>query len=118
MEYGPKIEQTGSESLFPDKRTKPRMNCDYPATVQCQNAQEEKFVETARVINLSSSGALLVTKRSIQNNAEVHVKIALASEAPEWGTSQLATSGTVVRNELLSDGAIYIAVKFQKYKFL
>ena len=111
------MEQTGSMSLLPEKRMKPRMNCDYPATVKGLNAQGEKFVEKARVINLSSSGALLATKYSISNEAEVHLKIALSSGSPGGGTSNLATSGTVVRNELLSDGAIGIAIKFQGYKF-
>jgi hypothetical protein len=118
MEYGPKIEQTGGMSLLPEKRTKPRINCDYPATVQGLNGRGEKFVEEARVINLSSSGALLVTKYSISNEAEVQLKVSLATGLPEWGTSTLVTSGTVVRNELQSEGAIGIAVKFQEYKFL
>ena len=111
------MEQTVSKSLFPEKRTKPRINCDYPATVHGLNAQGLKFVEEARVINLSSSGALVVTKGSIPNNAEVHVKIALSSGSLEWGPSNLATSGNVVRNELQSDGAFGIAIKFQGYKF-
>ncbi|HBG74618.1 MAG: hypothetical protein A2X25_11340 [Chloroflexi bacterium GWB2_49_20] len=112
------MEQTGRKSLFPEKRTKPRMKCDYPVTMQWQNAQGQKFVETARVIDLSSSGALVATQCSIANEAEIHVKIALSSESPEWDSSQLATRGTVVRNEHLSDGAIGIAIKFQKYRFL
>jgi len=112
------MDKTISNSLFPEKRTKPRINCDYPATVWGLDEHGQKFIDEARVTNLSSSGALAVSKRSIPNGAEVYVKIAISSGSLEWGTSNLATRGNVVRNEPQSDGAIGIAIKFQKYKFL
>ena len=116
-EYGYKMEPIDT-ALFPERRAKPRINSDYPAIVEGLDPQEGKFVEKARVINLSSGGAFVVTHRSIQNDAEVQVKIALPTGSPEWGTSDLETSGNVVRSEQQLDGAVGIAIKFQGYTFL
>jgi hypothetical protein len=112
------MEQIVSKTLFSERRMKPRINCDYPAILQGRDALDRKFAENARVINLSASGIFVVTQCSIQNNTEVQVKIALPTRSLKWGTSNLATSGNVVRNELQSDGAVGIAIHFQGYKFL
>jgi hypothetical protein len=110
------MEQIVNETLFPERRMKPRINCDYPALMKGRDALGQIFAENARAINLSASGVYLVTQRSIQNNTEVHVKIALPTGSLEWGTSNLGTSGNVVRNEVQSDGAVGIAIKFHGYK--
>lgn len=112
------MEQNDSKALFPERRTKHRINCDYPAIVKGRDAEGVKFAENARVINLSASGILAVTQHPIQDNTEVHVKIALPTGSVEWGTSKLATKGNVVRNDIQSDGAVGIAIKLQDYKFL
>ena len=112
------MEQNDSKALFPERRTKHRIICDYPAIVKGRDAEGVKFAENARVINLSASGILAVTQHPIQNDTEVHVKIALPTGSLEWGISKLATNGNVVRNEIQSDGTVGIAIKFQNYKFL
>jgi len=112
------MEPVISKALVTERRTKHRLNCDYPAVVKGYDAQGVKFAEKARVINLSTSGIFVVTKRSIRNETEVYVKIAFPTGSLEWGTSKLATSGKVVRNEFQSDGSVGIAIKFQSYKFL
>lgn len=107
-----------SKAFVAERRTKPRIICDYSAVVKGYDEQDLKFAEQARVINLSKSGIFLVTKRAIRPETEVYVKIALPTGSLEWGTSDLLTSGIVTRNEFQSDGNVGIAIKFQHYKFL
>ena len=82
-----------------------------------RDAQGKKYEETARVINLSSSGIFVLIGRLIQPGEEVSVRITLPTGSLTWGTSKLATIGNVVRSELQSDEAVGIAIKFQAYKF-
>lgn len=112
------MNQNVGKALVSERRTKFRIICDYPAVVKGYDSQGQKFAEKARVINLSTCGIFVVTKRSIQNETEVYVKIALPTGSLEWGTSKLLTSGIVIRNEFQSDGSVGLAIKFQRYKFL
>ena len=68
------MEQNFSNPLFLERRTKHRINCDYPAIVQGRDRLKKNFAEKARVISLSSSGIFVVTNRSIQNNTEISNK--------------------------------------------
>ena len=112
------MNQSVRRVLVAERRTKPRIICDYSAVVKGYDEQGLKFIEKARVLNLSQSGIFLVTNRSIRPETEVYVKIALPTGSLEWGTSKLLTSGIVTRNEFQSDGSVGIAIKFQHYKFL
>lgn len=118
MEREAKMEQIVSKSRFFEQRTSPRIICDYAAVIQGHDTRGKKFSERGRVMNLSSSGILLVTDFSLPENTEVLVKIALPTGSLEWGTSRLATIGNVVRNELQLDGRVGIGIKFLSYKFL
>jgi hypothetical protein len=109
---------TTGNTQFAERRAKPRINCNYPAIVKGRDTLGKKFAEKGRVISLSSSGIFMVTNRSIQNNAEVHVKIAFPTGSLEWGTFKLATVGVVVRTDFLSERVIGVAIKFQHYRFL
>jgi hypothetical protein len=111
------MDQTFTKTCIAEQRTKPRVNCDYSATIHSLDAQGQKFTQNARVINLSSSGVLLVAKRSFRKNAEIHLKIALADFPRTAETPMLATLGNVVRNELQPDGSIGIAIQFQANLF-
>jgi hypothetical protein len=112
------VEQLFSKALYPERRTKYRINCDYPGIVKSRDAQELNFAENVRVINLSTSGIYVVAHRSIRIDTQVYVKIAFPTGSLRWGTPRLATTGKVVRVEVQSDGAVGIAIKFQSYQFL
>ena len=100
-------------------RAKPRIQCSYPATIKILDGRANNYEAKARVINLSSSGVLLITKLAIRNNDEVQVKVAFATGALEYDNpSRLVAQATVIRNDLQSDGAVGIAVKFQEYKYI
>ena len=109
---------TAGQAHFSEKRAKPRINCDYPAIVRGLDARGNESIQNARVINLSTGGIFIVAQQPIQNNAEVHVRIALGTGSQALGTSRLATPGNVIRNEPQADGAVGLAIQFQGYSFL
>jgi hypothetical protein len=109
-----KMEQTKQKRRISEKRTNPRIACNFPATLESLRFPESDCIEEVRVVKWSSSGVLVLADQFYRKNAEVRVKIALTSGALEWGVSRLAAYGNVVRNELHCDGTISIAIKFQK----
>jgi hypothetical protein len=111
------MEQNSSKAPYPDRRAKHRIQCNYPAMVKGRDAFGKNFSEQGKVVNLSSSGILLLVPRSIENNTEVNVKIAFPTGSLEWGSSNLATKGVVVRNEIHTEEMVGIAVRFHGYRF-
>jgi hypothetical protein len=112
------MEQNSSKAPYSERRAKHRIKCDYPAMVKGRDASGKNFVEQGKVVNLSSTGILLLIHRSIENETEINVKIAFPTGSLEWGSSNLATSGIVVRSELHSEGIVGVAVRFHGYRFL
>jgi hypothetical protein len=112
------MEQNISQDRFPERRTKPRINCDYPAIFQGNDGKGGKFSEKVRVVNISTSGVFIVARSLIENDTEVFVKIKLPTGSLVWGISRLATKGNVIRSEQQPDGTIGIAIRFHNYKFL
>jgi hypothetical protein len=112
------MELTANKTLSTERRIKHRINCDYAAVVKGCDAMGTRFTEHARVINLSSSGISVVAKHAIQNGTEVSVRIALPTGSLAWGTSKLAATGIVIRNELQMNNEVGMAIRFHEYKFL
>jgi len=110
--------QNGKKAPFLERRTKPRIHCDYPALVHGRDPQGKKFEENGRVINLSTGGIYILVQRSIPPGEILHVRIALPTGSLRWGTSSLSANGTVVRLEPQSDGVSGLAIKFDGYKYL
>jgi hypothetical protein len=110
--------QAINKALYPERRTKERINCDYPAMVQGHDPQGNQFSENGRVINLSASGIMVVARQPIQTNTEVVVRIAFPTGSLKWGTADLSTKGNVIRSEVQSDGKIGLGIKFHDYKFM
>jgi hypothetical protein len=102
----------------PERRSKPRILCDYPAIVEGYDEAGKRYIENARLANLSASGLYMKAKRTVTNGAELSVTILLAGEFSGADTPKIATNGIVVRTEPQVDGSCGIGVKFSKYKFL
>jgi hypothetical protein len=94
------------------------MKCNYPAKVQGHDGNGKKFIEEGSVVNLNRSGILVLLNRAILDCYEVSVRIALPTEFLEFGTSKLATRGTMVRCEPRPNGVPGVAIKFQHYRIL
>jgi hypothetical protein len=107
-----------SQTSHLERRAKPRIICDYPALIKSQDAHKKIITGEARVINLSSGGIYLLIASPVLADAEVHVKIAFPTGSLVWGTSNLATTGVVLRCEPQVNGTFGIAIKFHGYKFL
>jgi len=103
---------------FVEQRLKPRIKCNYVATIQGRDGSGKKFKEKGRVLNLSRSGIFLILNQAIPDCDEVLVRITFPTGILEYGSSKLATTGTVVRRELCLDGNFGVAINFQKFRFL
>ncbi len=104
--------------ITPDRRIKPRIECDYPAIVEGIDNQGVKYSEHARLANLSASGLFMLANRSVTNGTKLSVIVLLTSTYDDENAPRLATSGVVVRTELKPDGKCGVAIKFSHYRFL
>ena len=86
--------------------------------IQGQDGSGKKFKEKGRVVNLSRNGVFLLLNQVIPDCYEVSLHIAFPTGILEYGSSKLATTGTVVRRELCLDGTFGVAIKFQNVRFL
>jgi hypothetical protein len=102
----------------PDRRVKPRIECDYPAIVEGYETDGSKYNEQARLANLSASGLFMLADRYIENGTKLTVTVLLSNPSEDDEVPKLATNGTVVRTEVKMDGKCGIAVKFSNYRFL
>jgi hypothetical protein len=104
-------------NISSDRRIKPRVACDYPAFIEGYDGNGIKYVEDAKLSNLSGSGLFMRANRKIENGSKLSVTIILASTLIDKNTPKIATNGTVVRTEPQIDGTCGIAVKFSSYRF-
>jgi hypothetical protein len=105
-------------NLSPDRRIKPRVDCDYPVLIEGFDGDGNKYNESARLANLSASGLFMKAQRNIENGSTLSVTVLLTSEIVEKDTPKIATNGIVVRTEPQTDGTCGIAIKFNNYRFL
>jgi hypothetical protein len=104
--------------ITPDRRVKPRIDCDYPAIVEGYDGDGTKYNEQAKLANLSASGLYMLANRYIENGSKLSVTVHLSNSLKDKDAPRLATNGTVVRTELQSNGMCGIAIKFFHYRFL
>lgn len=104
--------------ITPDRRIKPRIECEYPAIVEGQDDNGTKYDEKARLANLSASGLFMLTNRYIESGSRLSVTVHLCNSFNDNESPKLATNGVVVRTEPKSNGMCGIAVLFSHYRFL
>jgi hypothetical protein len=104
--------------ITPDRRIKPRIDCDYPAIVEGCDGDGTKYNEQAKLANLSASGLYMLANRYIENGSKLSVTVHLSNSLKDKDAPKLATNGTVVRTEPQSNGTCGIAIKFYHYRFL
>jgi hypothetical protein len=112
------MKNNSTDAPFLEKRVKPRIKCNYAAMIQGQDGSGKKFEEKGRVMNLSHSGIFLILNQAIPDCDKVTVHIAFPTGILEYGTSKLATTGTVMRKEVCVDANLGIAIKLQNFRFL
>jgi hypothetical protein len=104
--------------ITPDRRIKPRIECDYPAIVEGYEKDGSKYNDQAKLANLSASGLYMLAHRFIENGTKLSVTVLLSNHNDDKDAPRLATSGTVVRSEPKANGVCGVAVKFTHYRFL
>lgn len=102
-----------------DRRTKPRIDCNYSAQVRGSTEQGQRFAQPAVVANLSAAGLYLLSPRRVEQGAGLFVLVRLADQprASERFLS-IAAHGVVVRSVSESDGRFGVALKFSHYRLL
>jgi hypothetical protein len=111
------MDESPENTDFRERRTKPRMDCNYTAIVRGQDSSGKKFEESGRVTNLSSSGAFVLVNRYIENGTILSINLALPTGNLEWGTSKIALTGCVVSGRILPQGVYGIAFEIQQFRF-
>ncbi len=102
-----------------DRRSKPRICCDYPATIVGFDNQGKKYTDKATLENLSGSGLYMLVNRYIENGSKLTVTVRLANALlKDEETPHLAAKGIVVRTMPQANGICGIAIKFNHYRFL
>ena len=101
-----------------ERRNKPRIYCDCPAIIQCDEMPGVNFNDECRLLNLSASGLYVMLNRNFEHGSKVSVTVNLTNSITDPDAPKLATKGTVVRIEPQADGCCGIAVKFHNYRFL
>lgn len=101
----------------PDRRVKPRIDCDYPAIIKGNDVDGTKFKDQGKLSNLSASGLFMVANRNIQNGIKLSVTVLLSNSLIDKDAPKLSTSGIVVRTEPQTNGTCGVAVKFTHYRF-
>ncbi|MBI5300649.1 MAG: PilZ domain-containing protein [Chloroflexi bacterium] len=110
--------QVASQLHNTDRRSKPRVACAYSAVVRGIETQGARFQEAAQVRNLSASGLYLKLDHALTNGRALFVVFWFSSHANQADSAGLAVRGTVVRNEIQSDGSCGIAVRFRQHRFI
>ena len=101
-----------------DRRVKPRINCDYPAIIECTDTNGVKYIDHAKLANLSASGLYMLANNHLEKGSKLSVIVNLSNSLTDTDVPKLATNGIVVRTEPQTDGRCGIAIKFWQYRFL
>jgi hypothetical protein len=103
--------------MTPDRRVKPRIDCDYPAIVEGYDGDGTKYDDQAKLANLSASGLYMMANRYIEAGSKLSVMVLLSNSLIDKDAPKLATNGVVVRVDPQVDGTCGVAVKFHHYRF-
>lgn len=104
--------------ITPDRRLKPRIECDYQAVIEGLDDDGEKYNVQAKLANLSASGLFMLANRYIESGSKLSVTVLLSTSFDDDDAPKLATNGIVVRTEPKANGTCGVAVKFSHYRFL
>jgi hypothetical protein len=103
-----------------EQRSKPRINCLYPAIVQGMDAGGRKFRTNATLINMSATGLHLVFTTEVRPHKALFVLFRCSSTGPlgKGKAPLIAVEGSIVRSRLLLQGGQSVALKISHNRFL
>jgi hypothetical protein len=104
---------------FVEKRSKPRVQCSYPATLRGRMADGMRFEARAVLANMSAGGFYLHTRRPMKEGETLLVIVRLStSPLGDKALPRLAAAGRVVRVEHKPDGTCGVALMLHQHRFL
>ena len=103
-----------------ERRSKPRIDCSYPAIVQGCDSGGHKFRANAILTNLSATGLCLVLKSEFQLGNDLFVIFRCSSTGPlgKGKAPLIAVDGDVIRSNRPVKGMGTIALKIRHNRFL
>ena len=102
-----------------DRRSKPRMQCSFPACIRSQARDRHPHETPAVLSNMSASGMYLRLKHHLQPGERIFIAARLSTAPLERAHApRLVALGTVLRTELLPDGSYAIGVHLARHRFL
>ncbi len=108
-----------NRGVMVERRSKPRIQCTYPALVRGLDPDGHKFEEQATLHNLSAGGLYLRAKHDLRRGSKLFIVARLSNAPPaEAMAPAIAAQGIVVRDEPQSDGSHGLAIQFRHYRFL
>jgi hypothetical protein len=105
-----------THSTKTDRRSKPRLRCNYPAVVRGRGPNTTRFEEPATLCDLSATGLYLRTKREIERGTKLFVCFRMSNEPVQ--APALAMRGIVVRTEARTDGTCGLGIRLLRYHIL
>jgi hypothetical protein len=104
---------------IPERRSKPRVRCSYPASLRGNDAEGVAYESKAVLLNMSASGMYLRLKHPGYPGEMVAVQVRLStSPLHKDNAPQIHATGQVTRIEPRPDGTYGLAVKLLNYRFL
>ena len=103
-----------------ERRSKPRIDCSYPAIIQGQDANGKKFRVNATLTNISATGLCLLLKPEVQSKPDLFVLFRCSSTGPlgKGKAPLIAVEGNIVRSRSSLKGMREVAVKIRRNRFL
>ncbi len=103
---------------YVERRSKPRIENSFPATVRGVNASGQAFETHTVLDNLSARGLYLSVMHQVKQGAKVSIVIQFSTGATVNETRpRVELLGEVLRAEREESGACGIAVAFTIYRF-
>ncbi len=113
-------QSTSIASQILERRSKPRIDCSYPAIVQGQDANGRKFRENTTLSNFSAIGLCFLLKTEVQPGKDLFVLFRCSSTGPlgKGKAPLIAVDGNVTRSHQATQGVRTVALKIRRNRFL
>ncbi len=112
-------------SSNPDRRSKPRVRCSYPAIVRLRsNARKEKVQAQAVLTDISAVGMYLRMRPEARVGDSMFIMVRFSTAAltidnqTTPNTPRIAANGVVTRVDVLPDGSHGVAVSMKGHRFI
>ena len=100
-----------------ERRSKPRIPCSYPAMVSGRYDGGRRFQAKATLTNMSVNGMYLRLKDLVPRGETISINVRLSTNPIHQGKWRFTANGTIVRTEILPDGAYGIGIKLYYHRF-